>query len=226
LLSSDASAAAVSELFARRRVVELAALFEALKTTSRTSVFRRLSPLGYLTSYSHTGRYYTLKSIPTFDPEGLWQHQGVLFSVHGSLKETAWHMVETSRAGRTHEELRDRLRVRVHNALLDLLEEKRLQREMLGEVFLYLSASRSRAKTQRRQRLEETRSALEVPPYLVVEILIEVIHGARAVPEPNLIASRLAARGVRAPPQVVEAVYERHGLGKKTTVSPPTRSRR
>ncbi len=38
-----------------------------LGTQVDMTVFRKLTPLGYLTSYSHRGGYYTLKSIPRFD---------------------------------------------------------------------------------------------------------------------------------------------------------------
>lgn len=227
MLAPEESTVALERLFERQRVVALDALFDALKTKSRMSVFRRLSPLGYLSSYSHAGRFYTLQRIASFDDDGLWQHQGVFFSSHGSLKATTSHLVDTSPAGWTHQELRDRLRVRVHNTLLDLVHERQIQREPHESVFLYLSAKPSRAAAQRRKRHERAaQPAAEVEPLLVVEILIEVVHGARAVPDPVVVASRLASRGVQVSPQTVEAVYERHGLGKKTPPSPSTRSRR
>jgi hypothetical protein len=60
-------------------------------------------------------------------------------------------------------------------------------------------------------------------PSLEVEVLLEVLHGAR-LPEPDAekLATRLEARGIRASVAEVAAVLERHGL-KKT---PPSRSRR
>jgi hypothetical protein len=83
------------------------------------SVLRRLSALGHLSSYSHAGRYCTLRDIPQFEGDGLWQHQGVGFSRDGSLKTTVERLVEQSDAGRTHPELHPRRQVRVHNTLLD-----------------------------------------------------------------------------------------------------------
>lgn len=67
-------------LFRRRLVVEVGALFETLGTRSRMTVFRRLKRVGYLTSYTHAGRYYTLLEIPRFDEFGLWFHQQIGFS--------------------------------------------------------------------------------------------------------------------------------------------------
>jgi hypothetical protein len=36
------------------------------------TVFRKLKELGYRTSYSHRGRFYTLDRIARFDRQGLW----------------------------------------------------------------------------------------------------------------------------------------------------------
>ena len=226
LLSPDASKEALTKLFARESVVELRALLEALETASRMSVFRRLSPMGYLSSYSHAGRYYTLESIPEFDRDGLWQRQGVLFSRHGTLKETTCHLVENAENGRTHQELRDRLRIRVQNALLELVGEERIRRESFESVYLYLSADKVRARAQRSMRQERREATVEVAPFLVVEILLEVVRAARSVPDAAVVASRLAARGLAVAPTVVAAVYERHGLGKKTAASASRRSKR
>jgi len=36
------------------------------------TVFRKLKELGYLTSYSQGGRFYTLREIARFGADGLW----------------------------------------------------------------------------------------------------------------------------------------------------------
>ncbi len=97
---------ALLRLFRKRPIVTLSTLLETLRTRSRMSVFRRLSVIDYLTSYSHAGRYYTLRAIPEFDEGGLWHHLGVSFSRYGSLKSTVEHIVNDSEAGKTHPELR------------------------------------------------------------------------------------------------------------------------
>jgi len=88
-----------------------------LGTTSRTTVFRVLSEAGYLTSYSYAGRYYTLKEIPQFDTQGLWSYGEALFSKYGTLRATIVRFVQDAAAGQTHGELRERLRLRVHDTL-------------------------------------------------------------------------------------------------------------
>lgn len=215
-------------MFQKRRVADLPLLFAALRTESRSSVFRRLSALGYLSSYSHTGRYYTLEDIPEFDADGLWQYQGVFFSQHGRLKATAAYMVDTAEAGCTHPELEARLHVRVHNTLLDLVKSKQIGRELLESLFLYVSADavRRALQVERRHQLqsasaEPTRDASRP---LVVEVLLEIIHEARLVSDPADVVARLLARGVEVTRRQVDAIFQQHRL--KTTSVRPSRSSR
>jgi len=56
-----------------QKIASLGELKQALGTTATMTVFRRLKELGYQTSYSHRGKYYTLAEIPEFDPWGLWR---------------------------------------------------------------------------------------------------------------------------------------------------------
>src|SRR3972149_9349656 len=110
--STDDTRQTLARLFDHRQISDLDDLFGALKTRSRMTVFRRLSEVGYLPSYSHAGRFYTLLGMPAFDAAGLWQHQGVCFSRHGTLKETVIHLVEEAEAGRVHPGLPEPLQVR------------------------------------------------------------------------------------------------------------------
>lgn len=227
MLAPDDSRRALERFFANHPVAELAELGRTLGTASRMSVFRRLSDLDYLSSYSHNGRYYTLRSVPEFDTDGLWRYQGIGFSLDGTLKATVQRIVEASEAGRTQRELALRLGVRVHNPLLDLVEGEQLRRELIDDEYLYLAGKRARANAQikRHAGLEATPS-LVAQPSLEVEVLLEVIHGAR-LPEPDAaqLAARLGARGIRASVAEVAALLERHGL-KKTPHSRSPRSKR
>jgi len=223
MLDDDASRIALRQLFARRPVADLAQLGCALGTLSRMSIFRRLSSLGYVSSYSHTGRYYTLNSVADFDVDGLWRYQGIGFSRDGTLKATVHRLVEASDAGRTQRELQLRLGVRVHNPLLELVEGKQLGRESLDSEYVYVATKRTRAAAQIERRRAQARPAIVAEPSLEVEVLLEVIHGAR-LPEPDAesLTARLEARGIRASGAEVAAVLENHDL-KKT---PPSRSKR
>ena len=214
--------------FHKTPVMQMSEVERAVASRSRRSLFRDLTALSYLSSYTHTGRFYTLASIPTFDDEGLWRYQGVGFSRDGTLKATVRRMVEASEAGRTQHELQLRLGTRVHNPLLDLVEERKLCRESVDDEYVYFAAKRARAKAQfaHRRTLLVAGEAAKPTPAIELEVLTEVIHGAR-VPPPDaaMLTARLGARGVRASVAEVAAVLERRGLGKKTPPSPSRRSR-
>ena len=139
-----------------KRVVTLAQLKEALGTTGTMTVFRKLKALGYLSSYSHRGKYYTLREIPEFDEHGLWDWHSVWFSSYGNLVETAREFVEESDSGFTASELESILHVECKRALLKLYREGRAVRAKIGGVQVYLAKHGGR---QRRQKLHREESA-------------------------------------------------------------------
>jgi hypothetical protein len=63
MLDKESTAKALHNLINRKRVVAMDDMFRALDTQCRMSIFRRLKEIGYRTSYTHCGRYYTLESI-------------------------------------------------------------------------------------------------------------------------------------------------------------------
>ena len=223
---------ALRKLVRRVPVVTLETLFKTLGTRSRMTVFRRLRQAGYLSSFTHGGSYYTLNEIPKFDEQGLWFYRDIGFSLAGTLKQTAAVQVDQSPEGRTHDELQGLLRVRVHNTLLSLVREGRIGRERVGRVYLYVSAARERAAQQVKERKGLSASLAEmlrVPTdEEVVEVLVEALRAAPAIPPPEQVAWRLVARGVRLEPHHVQMVYEEHALvpGKKTAPPSSRHSRR
>jgi hypothetical protein len=138
--------------FLRRKLIAtLEELKRALATTSTMTVFRKLKLLGYRTSYSHRGKYYTLADIPQFNGQGLWSYRGVGFSRDGTLLTTAQRLVEQAPAGLTASELQVQLGVEVKQPLRHLCQQKRLERRVMGNVYVYLTREVGR---QRQQQLE------------------------------------------------------------------------
>jgi hypothetical protein len=127
------------ESFQAEKVLGLEMIKAILDTTSRMTVFRQLKVIGYYSSYSHTGKYYTLSSIPAFDINGLWSYGGIHFSENGNLMETIAVLVKSSEAGYFASELEQLLDVFVHNAVGKLFSQGRLQREQIGDQYLYMS---------------------------------------------------------------------------------------
>lgn len=139
-------------------------------STSTMTVYRALSRIGYLSSYSHRGRYYTLPEIPVFDNFGLWPYRSVMFSRNGNLLDTAAFMVRHSDKGFTASELESLLQVEVKHALLKLLQRKRISRSRLEGRFVYLSEN---AGEQRRQILlrSESRACPEAGSGIETDLL-------------------------------------------------------
>jgi hypothetical protein len=226
MLSRDAAHAALRRLFRRSPVVVQRDLQEVLQTGNRMSVFRRLSELGHLTSFSHNGRYYTLREVPVFDENGLWFHQGIGFSRMGTLKETAAGDVARAEAGRTHGELEALLHVRLHNTLVDLVRRSRIGRFSFAGRHLYVSADPERAAEQLARREQLTVLIRPLPPSTIIEILVEALREAPAIPAAEVVSARLAARGIPITTEQVRAVFTHHRLEPvKKTASPSKPSR-
>src|SRR5712691_13266768 len=81
------------------KIATLPELKRALGAPADLTVFRKLKLLDYLSSYSHSGRYYTLPSIARFDDLGLWSYEAVCFSRYGTLLATVEVFVDRSPRG-------------------------------------------------------------------------------------------------------------------------------
>jgi hypothetical protein len=121
-------AKALRQCLLRHKIATLPELKRALGTEVDLTVFRKLKPLGYLSSYTHRGGYYTLSEIARFDDKGLWSHEAVWFSRYGTLLATVETFVNRSPEGFFASDLADALHVEVHDALRQLVEQSRLQR--------------------------------------------------------------------------------------------------
>jgi hypothetical protein len=142
-------------LFRKERIATMAQLKDALGTLADATIFRKLRALPSLTSYSHSGRYYTLEEIAEFDELGLWSCRSVRFSRHGTLLSTAAAFVESAEAGWYANELEAVLEVPVKEALLQLHRRDRISRERIGGRYLYCSAKAALFRKQRRARRSE-----------------------------------------------------------------------
>ena len=209
---------ALDELYRTKRVALLDDLREALGTDSRTTIFRVLSAAGYLTSYSHAGRYYTLKRIPNFDSHGIWLHRGIGFSRHGTLRATVIQLVEISPAGQTHSELQDLLQLRVHDTLRILIQDHALTRKQFQDAYLYLSSKPKRASAQWAQRQQLAAAAVpeQLEPSRVIDVLVDVVR--HPSDDAGAVCRRLRALGHSLTAEQVEAVFTRYDL-KKTARS-------
>lgn len=142
----------------RHKIATLPELKEALGTTTNLTVFRKLKLLDYLSSYTHRGRYYALRETARFDNAGLWSHDSVWFSRHGTLVATIEAFVSQAPRGWFADELADALHVEVQDPLHDLVRGGRLHRVEVAGRFLYTSADNRQSRDQIRTR--QTTSAV------------------------------------------------------------------
>jgi len=140
------------DLFERLRALTMPEMKAALGTRVDMTVFRKLASLDYLTSYSQRGSYYTLKSIPRFDAQGLWLARGAWFSRHGTLLNAAQAAVQEAPAGYVASELERLLHVPVKDALLELTLARRIERHDFHGLYLYTAKDRARRQQQRAAR--------------------------------------------------------------------------
>ena len=216
MLSKPDALKALRAFFKKKQLAMLPDIYALLGTTSRMSAFRRLRELGYLSSFSHVGRYYTLPTLANFDPQGLWFYEEVGFSRFGNLKETVIHLVDQSVAGKTHEELEKQLRLRVHNTLLDLVRSDKIAREAFEGVFVYFSIRTDRAQQQLARRREGVGDSVQdvLPDGIVIEVLAEIIRGNQVQIDQSALLSQLAERGIRISALQLNQLCTRLGLKK------------
>ncbi len=89
----------IRQFFGEHKIATLDQLRALLGKPARCTVFRKLEELQYLSSYSHRGKYYTLKSIARFSPQGLWIYNSVRFSAFGNLLQTAERLLRIPKPG-------------------------------------------------------------------------------------------------------------------------------
>jgi hypothetical protein len=138
----------LAALFQDQKVVAMPQLKDALGTSVTYTVLRKLSQLGYRSSYSHGGTYYTLDSIAHYDDLGLWSHRDIHFSKHGTLLNTAEVLVTQSPAGYRVPELEAVVQVAAKDALRQLVRAERLFRREWEGRYLYCAQERTRRQEQ------------------------------------------------------------------------------
>ena len=144
-------------LFKKQKIATISELKEALGCGCSMTVFRKLRELEYITSCSHSGKYYSLNRIARFDHMGLWIFNSVLFSYYGTLGETLKALIEKSDNGYTAAELEKLLSVKPNGPLIELIGKKQVRREKISGVYVYFSKNETERKQQELVRKESMR---------------------------------------------------------------------
>lgn len=206
------------QLFNKNLILDMSTIQKSFPNRSRCSIFRDLYKSGYISSYNKAGSYYTLKNIPRFDAAGIWRHDEVFFSKHGSLKETVKHMIYTSEAGRTHLDLQQILGLRVHNTLLNLVSIKAVFREKLDGTYIYLHNNpeiRFFQLDKRQQQSSWDHKVSTINPYITVEVLLAVIR--QQDQSATDIYNVLSEKGINVTRDEIDTIFQHYDLGKKNS---------
>jgi hypothetical protein len=194
-------------------------MIEPLATELRysiPSVRRFLTEVGYYSSFSHNGGWYTLRSIPRFGQDGLWFYSDIGFSRAGSLTNTLVDLTTRSGAGMTAEQLGTKLRCRCHSVLVQLCRQGRLQRQKIGHSHVYLAIDPHLAAVQRQTVL----AVVQFPAEIAVLILVEFIRNPDSSFE-QLAKAISRKKSITVKAAQIERLFDQHGLKKTTrTVEP------
>ena len=202
----------------RKKVITLAELMDALRTSLRT-LRRRLKAWGALASFNHNSRFYTLPELPQFDEHGLWFHREIGFSRHGHLPQTIVALVRQSPSGLTAAQLGQRLRLDPRSFLWQFHQHPDLQREKHQGHYVYFATDPTVATRQKTLR----NAALAPVPLPSAEETIAVLVQAMQHPErsPEQLATHLRSAYPHLSAEAIVALFAHHGLTLKKTPPPP-----
>lgn len=170
--------APLKDVFKKQKIATMKQLKSILKTNASMTVYRKLESLNYLSSCSHSGKYYTLEGIPSFDQNGLWFNNSVLFSRYGTLIETVKNIVDESESGYNSLELESLLKVKPNEVLVKLIKRKQLSRTKLNGKFIYFTVAQNKSIRQellRKQICSEQSLNQLTPDVLLNEIKASII---------------------------------------------------
>lgn len=199
----------LSSIFEKQSCWKIEPLANELDYSIR-SVQRFLTAVGYYRSFTHNGGWYTLRSIPGFDSDGLWFYDDIGFSRAGSLTDTLVELTAKSPKGITAEELGEKLRCRCHSVLVRLIRDGKLQRRKIGRSNCYIAKDADIAAIQLKAA---TSSNVQLPAEIAVLILVEFIN------KPGSTFAQLAkaisqSKKVTVSAAQVETLFARSGVKK------------
>ena len=115
----------LAELFNQEKCYTIDQLSRRLNY-SLISIRRFLKVMGYYSSFTHNSKWYTLRSIPSFDNNGIWFYQDIGFCKHGNLNQTIGRFIDKSFQGLTAKDLFNILSVPCHPVLTQMYKRKKL----------------------------------------------------------------------------------------------------
>jgi len=203
----------LSELFRQKKCYTIKQLSHHLDY-SLISIRRFLKVIGYYSSFTHNSKWYTLRSIPSFDNNGIWFYQEIGFCKHGNLNQTIGRFIEKSFQGLTAKDLFNILSVPCHPVLNQMYKKEKIDRFNTPKGFVYLSVSESKKQLQlkRLQALTPPKKIESLNPQTAVYVLVEFIKDPKASFFELSVA--VEKKGVKASQQAVAQLFKDYDLKK------------
>ena len=201
-----------NKLFNKKKCVTIKDISQVLKYSNR-SVQRLLKKLGYYSSFTHNGKWYTLEHIPEFDENGLWFYQGIGFSKLRNLTATILYLVENSVKGLTASDLSSILSSSCPSILNKIHKASKINRVKTPRGFVYISMN-SATKESQLNNLDKTAVLPHLPDSEKITILAEYIRN------PNRTCRELALQvkkksRINCSSEMIKSLFVQLGLEKK-----------
>jgi hypothetical protein len=203
----------LAELFKQEKCYTIDELSRLLNY-SLISIRRFLKVIGYYSSFTHNSKWYTLRSIPSFNKNGIWFYQDIGFCKHGNLNQTIGHFIDKSSQGLTAKDLFNILSVPCHPVLNQMYKKKKIDRFNTPKGFVYLTTSESKKGLQlkRLQVLTPSPKIEHLNPQTAVYVLVELIKNPKA----SFLELSVAVnkKGVTASQQAIAQLFKDYDLKK------------
>ncbi len=202
-----------NKLFNKEKCLTIKGISQVLEYSER-SVQRLLKKLGYYSSFTHNGKWYTLLHIPEFDENGLWFYQGIAFSKWRTLTATILYLVENSVKGLTARTLSSMLSSSCPPVLNKMHKASKINRVKTPRGFVYISVN-SATKERQLKNLDKADILSHLSDADKIIILAEHIRN------PNWTCSELVSRvkkksGINCSTEIIKNLFVQLSLEKKT----------
>lgn len=201
-----------NKLFNKEKCLTIKDISKILEYSDR-SVQRLLKKIGYYSSVTHNGKWYTLEHIPEFDDNGLWFYQGIGFSKWRNLTATILYLVEKSVKGLTASDLSSILSSSCPPILNKIHKACKINRVKTQRGFVYISMN-SATKERQLNNLDKA----VVLPHLSDSDKITIL--AEHIRNPNRTCRELALHvkkksRINCSFEMIKSLFVQLGLEKK-----------
>ena len=161
-------------LFNQQKTATITELKVALKTNVTMTVFRKLKQLDYLSSCSHSGKYYSLKRLVRFNDNGYCFVNSILFSIHSTLKETVKALIQNSNKGYTALEIEKKLKIKPNESVVQLVKENDVSRKKIVGSYVYFSIDSNKKRQQELFRKDNAEVTFKLDDMKPVVLMNEI----------------------------------------------------